>query len=182
MFNLHVDRNVSPWSLMLVDHADQILMTWRCHAPPLSTRTALVRQLRYIANEVDSLIGGADTVVVIGVWAHFGPLPIEMYIRRMLSIRSAVQRLLDRAPNTVVIMRSGALREQNLYISRSYSDWYYMQNDRVLRSLFKGVNVHWVDAWEMVLANDLRHNIHPKSPIIKNMVDILLTHVCPIKG
>jgi len=167
---------------MLVDHADNILMTWRCHAPPLSTATALVRQLRYIANEVDSLIGGADTVVVIGVWAHFGPLPIEMYIRRMLSIRSAVQQLLDRAPNTVVIMRSGAPRDMTLYMSQSYSDWYSMQIDRVLRSVFKGLNVHWVDAWEMVVANDLGHNIHPLPPIIKNMVDVLLTHVCPIKG
>ncbi|KAF3855813.1 hypothetical protein F7725_016536 [Dissostichus mawsoni] len=140
------------------------------------TATVLVRQLRYIANELDGLIGGADTVVVIGVWAHFGPLPIEIYIRRMLSIRSAVQQLLDRAPNTVVIMRSGAPRDMTLYMSQSYSDWYSMQIDRVLRSLFKGVNVHWVDAWEMVVANDLGHNIHPLPPIIKNMVDILLTH------
>ncbi|KAI9532374.1 hypothetical protein NQZ68_032572 [Dissostichus eleginoides] len=179
-FNLHMDVNAGPH--MLVNHADNILMTWRCHAPPLSTATVLVRQLRYIANELDGLIGGADTVVVIGVWAHFGPLPIEIYIRRMLSIRSAVQRLLDRAPNTVVIMRSGAPRDMTLYMSQSYSDWYSMQIDRVLRSLFKGVNVHWVDAWEMVVANDLDHNIHPLPPIIKNMVDVLLTHVCPIKG
>ncbi|XP_033977822.1 NXPE family member 3-like [Trematomus bernacchii] len=179
-FNLHVDVKVGP--LMAVDHADNILMTYRCHAPPLSFTTVPVSELRYIANELDGLIGGADTVVVIGVWAHFGSLPIELYIRRLLSIRSAVQRLLDRAPDTVVIMRSGHPRDMTLYISQSYSDWYSMQIDRVLRSVFKGVNVHWVDAWEMVVANDLGHNIHPLTPIIKNMMDVLLTHVCPIKG
>ncbi|XP_063768059.1 LOW QUALITY PROTEIN: NXPE family member 3-like [Eleginops maclovinus] len=180
LFNLHVDVKVGPG--MAVDHADNILMTWRCHAPPLSFTTVPVNELRYIANELDGLVGGADHIVVLSIWAHFDSLPIVDYIRRLMSIRSAVQRLLDRAPDTLVVIRNGNPRDMSLYMALINSDWYTRQCDRVLRLVFKGVNVRWVDAWEMVIAHDLGHNIHPNPPIIKNMIDLLLSYVCPIQG
>ncbi|KAF3848217.1 hypothetical protein F7725_021245 [Dissostichus mawsoni] len=72
-------------------------------------------EIRYIANELDELIGAPNTVVVFGIWAHFGSFPIEVYIRRLQRIRSAVVRLLDRAPKTVIIIRTANPKALWLY-------------------------------------------------------------------
>ncbi|XP_029287904.1 NXPE family member 3-like [Cottoperca gobio] len=176
-FDLQEDKLVGPF--MAVDHTNNILMTYHYHGPPLSFKNVPTSELRYVANELDDLTGGANTVVVIGVWAHFTSFPMEVYIRRLLGIRRAVMRLLDRAPHTLVIIRTGKPRSLTLYYSLINVDWYTTQFNKVLRALFTGLNVHWIDAWEMVVAHHLPHDIHPQTPIIKNMIDILLSHICP---
>ncbi|XP_029902325.1 NXPE family member 3-like [Myripristis murdjan] len=178
-FNLHSVKKTGPF--MSVDMARNILVKYRPHAPPLSWTTIPANELHYIANELDGIFGGSRTVVVLSVWAHFGSYPIEVYIRRLQSIRRAVLRLLDRAPDTLVVIRTANLRALTLGIALTNSDWYSLQRDRALRAVFKGLNVHLVDAWDMVLAHYLSHEIHPRPPIIKNMVDVLLSYICPQK-
>uniref|UniRef100_A0A8C5HT32 Neurexophilin and PC-esterase domain family, member 3 n=1 Tax=Gouania willdenowi TaxID=441366 RepID=A0A8C5HT32_GOUWI len=129
--------------------------------------------LHYNANKLDSIMGGSNTVVALSVWAHFGNFPLEIYIRRLLSIRRAVLRLLTRAPDTLVVIRGGNPRALSLSISIFNSNWYSLQCNKALKAMFQGMNVHLVDAWEMTLAHSLPHNIHPPPPIIKNMVNVL---------
>ncbi|XP_070785043.1 NXPE family member 3-like [Enoplosus armatus] len=179
-FNLHNNKQVGPF--MALDNANNILVTYRCHGPPLSFTIVPISELRYIANELDGLIGGTNTVVVFGIWAHFGSFPIELYIRRLQSIRRAVVRLLDRAPGTLVVIRTGNPRAMVLPVALTNSDWYSLQRDKVLRAMFKGLNVRLVDAWEMSLAHHLPHDIHPPRPIVKNMINLLLSYICPQKG
>uniref|UniRef100_A0A3P8U540 Neurexophilin and PC-esterase domain family member 3 n=1 Tax=Amphiprion percula TaxID=161767 RepID=A0A3P8U540_AMPPE len=167
---------------MAMDIPNNILMTFRCHGPPFRCHPVPISELRYIANELDSVIGGTNTVVIFGIWAHFGSYPMEVYIRRLQSIRRAVIRLLNRSPGTVVIIRTANPKALTLFESLANSDWYSLQNDKVLRAIFKGLNVHLVDAWEMVLAHHLPHNLHPQPPIIKNMINVLLSYICPIKS
>ncbi|XP_029902323.1 NXPE family member 3-like [Myripristis murdjan] len=176
-FNLHSVKKTGPF--MSVDMARNILVKYRPHAPPLSWTVIPANELHYIANELDGIVGGSRTVVVLSVWAHFGSYPIEVYIRRLQSIHRAVLRLLDRAPDTLVVIRTANLRALTLGIALSNSDWYSLQQDRALRAVFKGLNVHLVDAWDMVLAHHLSHEIHPQPPIIKNMIDVLLSYICP---
>ncbi len=163
---------------MALDHANSILVTYRCHGPPISFTPVPTSELRYIANELDGLTGGTNTVVVIGIWAHFSSFPVEIYIRRLQSIRRAVMRLLDRAPGTRVVIRTANLRALTLPVALTYSDWYSLQLYKVLRTMFKGLDVHWVDAWEMSLAHKEPHDVHPKPPIIKNMINVLLSYIC----
>ncbi|TDG96915.1 hypothetical protein EPR50_G00233920 [Perca flavescens] len=89
---------------MALDYANNILVKYHFHGPPICIVPVSTSKLRYIANEIDGLIGGTNTVVVFGIWAHFGTFPMQTYIRRLLNIRRAVVRLLDRAPGTVVII------------------------------------------------------------------------------
>uniref|UniRef100_A0A3Q3IMQ3 NXPE C-terminal domain-containing protein n=1 Tax=Monopterus albus TaxID=43700 RepID=A0A3Q3IMQ3_MONAL len=138
--------------------------------------------LHYIANELDGLTGGTNTVVVVSIGAHFCPFPIEMYIRRLQDIRRAVVRLLDRAPGTLVIIRTVNLRALNLDIALFLSDWYLLQFDKVLRAMFKGLSVHLVHAWEMSLAHHVPHDIHPLPPVVTNMINVLLSYICPQKS
>ncbi|XP_070784871.1 NXPE family member 3-like [Enoplosus armatus] len=179
-FDLHTLKKVGPF--MALDYVNNILVTFRCHGPPIRIVNVQTSELRYIANELDGLIGGTNAVVVFGIWAHFGNFPIELYIRRLQSIRRAVVRLLDRAPGTLVVIRTGNPKALSFSVSLTNSDWYSLQRDKVLRAMFKGLNVRLVDAWEMTLAHHLPHNLHPKPPIIKNMIDVLLSYICPQNG
>ncbi|XP_056459056.1 NXPE family member 3-like [Gadus chalcogrammus] len=176
-FNLHRSKMVGP--LMAVDSKHNILMKYRCHGPPIRIRPVVVSELRYVANELDGLAGGPDTVVLFSVWAHFTSFPVEVYIRRMRHIRRATVRLLARGPGTLVVIRSANFVAMDQTTSTHSSDWFSLQMDGVLRAMFQGLAVVLVDAWEMTLAHHSAHNIHPPPPIIKNMVDLVLAHVCP---
>ncbi|XP_030006454.1 NXPE family member 3-like isoform X2 [Sphaeramia orbicularis] len=179
-FNLHSLKQPGPF--MALDYPNNIMVTFRCHGPPIRILNVQTSQLHYIANELDNVVGGSNTVIVIGIWAHFGNFPIDIYIRRLQTIRRAVMHLLDRAPGTLVIIRTANLKDLTLLGSFSNSDWYSLQQDKVLRAVFKGINVHLVDAWEMTLAHHLPHNLHPQPPIIKNMINVVLSYICPKRG
>ncbi|XP_074481588.1 NXPE family member 3-like [Sebastes fasciatus] len=179
-FDLHSQRQIGPF--MALDYVNNILVTFRCHGPPIRFSKVPTSELRYIANELDGLTGGTNTVVVFGIWSHLGTFPVEIYIRRLQSIRRAVVRLLDRAPGTLVVIRTANPKALTLYETITNSDWFSLQREKVLRAVFKGLNVHLIDAWEMVLAHHLPHNLHPEPPIIKNMIDVLLSYICPQKG
>nr|XP_040031187.1 NXPE family member 3-like [Gasterosteus aculeatus aculeatus] len=179
-FDLHSPKQAGPY--ISLDFANNILVTSRFHGPPIRIVVVSTSELRYIANEIDGLIGGPNTVVVFGIWAHFGTFPMEIYIRRLQSIRRAVVRLLDRAPGTLVVIRTGNPKDLNLFVSLTNSDWHSLQCNKVLRAMFKGLNVHLIDAWEMTLAHHRPHNLHPPPPIIKNMINHLLSYICPQKG
>ncbi|XP_049891818.1 NXPE family member 3-like isoform X3 [Epinephelus moara] len=176
-FDLHSPRQVGPF--MALNYANNIMVTFRCHGPPIRFGKVPASELRYIANELDGLTGGTNTVVVLGIWSHFSTFPMEVYIQRLQNIRRAVVQLLDRAPGTLVIIRSGNPKALTLYETITNSDWYTLQRDKVLRATFKGLNVHLIDAWEMVLAHHLPHSLHPQPPIIENMINVILSHICP---
>jgi len=167
---------------MALDYANNILVTFRCHGPPLRLAKIPTKDFRFIANELNGLVGGTKVVVVIGIWSHLGTFPMVIYIRRLQSIRRAVVRLLDRAPGTLVVIRTANLKALTLYETITNSDWFSLQRDKVLRAMFKGLNVHLIDAWEMTLAHHLPHNLHPQPPIIKNMIDHMLSYICPQKA
>ncbi|XP_075932235.1 NXPE family member 3-like [Anarhichas minor] len=179
-FDLHNPRITGP--LMSLDYANDILVTFRSHGPPIYFPPMETRVLHYIANELEGLIREPNIVVVITIWAHFGPFPMEIYIRRLQSIRRAVVRLLDTTPGTLVVIRTGNPKALTLDVTINYSDWFSLQHDKVLRAMFKGLNVHLIDAWEMTLAHHLPHDLHPPPPIIRNMINHLLSYICPQNG
>uniref|UniRef100_A0A3B5MLG7 NXPE C-terminal domain-containing protein n=1 Tax=Xiphophorus couchianus TaxID=32473 RepID=A0A3B5MLG7_9TELE len=178
-FDLQTSKQSGP--LMALDYVNKILVTFRSHGPPIRFASSSVSQLQYVANELDRVIGGSNTVVVIGVWSHFSTFPVEVYVRRLLNIRKAVARLLNRAPGTTVVVRTANPKEMTLYESLTNSDWFSLQRDKILREIFRGTKVQLVDAWEMILAHHLPHKLHPDSDILKNMVDVLLSFACPLK-
>ncbi|XP_029969971.1 NXPE family member 3-like [Salarias fasciatus] len=178
VYNLHKLKQSGPY--VALDSAKNIFVTYRCHGLPIRMARSPVTELHYVANELDGVTGGKTTVVVFGVWAHFTTFPIKYYIRRIMSIRKAVVRLLARAPDTKIIIRTANLKKISTPFSALVGgDWLSLQRDKILRTMFKGMNVYFVDAWEMTVAHYLKHDIHPPRPIIKNMIDVVLSYICP---
>ncbi|XP_039861292.1 NXPE family member 3 isoform X2 [Simochromis diagramma] len=176
-FNLYNPKKVGP--LMAVDSTHNILLKYRCHGPPIRFSTVMSSELRYVSNELDGLSGGPNVVVVLSIWSHFSTFPVDIYIRRLRHIRQALVRLIDRAPGTLIVIRSANLQALDQEVSLYNSDWYSQQLDQVLRTMFKGLNVLVVDAWQMTLAHHLPHALHPPPPIVKQMIDMLLSYICP---
>ncbi|XP_036977172.1 NXPE family member 3-like [Acanthopagrus latus] len=179
-FDLHSQRKAGPF--ISLDYTNNILMKYRFHGPPIRTVPVPISELRYMASELNGVTGGSNTVVIFCVWAHFGTFPMELYIRRLQTIRRAVVQLLDRAPDTLVIIRTGNPKELTFTAAQTNSDWQTYQVNKVLRAMFKGLNVHFVNAWEMTLAHHLPHDLHPKPPIIKNMINVIMSYMCPQQG
>uniref|UniRef100_G3SPF5 Neurexophilin and PC-esterase domain family member 3 n=1 Tax=Loxodonta africana TaxID=9785 RepID=G3SPF5_LOXAF len=176
-FNLGSPKNVGPF--LAVDKKHNILLKYRCHGPPIRFTTVFSNELRYVANELNGIVGGKNTVVAIAIWSHFSTFPLEVYIRRLRNIRRAVIQLLDRSPKTVVVIRTANAQELGPEASLFSSDWYNFQLDTILRKMFSGVGVYLVDAWEMTLAHYLPHKLHPDEIIVKNQLDMFLSFVCP---
>ncbi|NWV20162.1 NXPE3 protein, partial [Origma solitaria] len=178
-FNLGSPKNVGPF--MSVDLKHNILLKFRCHGPPIRFSTVFSSELRYIANELNGIVGGRNTVIAITIWSHFSTFPVEVYIRRLRNIRRAIVQLLDRSPKTVIVIRTANVQELGPEVSLFNSDWYSFQLDSVMRKMFSGIAVHFVDAWEMSVAHYLPHNLHPNEIIVKNQIDAFLSHVCPLQ-
>uniref|UniRef100_G3UD97 Neurexophilin and PC-esterase domain family member 3 n=1 Tax=Loxodonta africana TaxID=9785 RepID=G3UD97_LOXAF len=171
-----IGANVGPF--LAVDKKHNILLKYRCHGPPIRFTTVFSNELRYVANELNGIVGGKNTVVAIAIWSHFSTFPLEVYIRRLRNIRRAVIQLLDRSPKTVVVIRTANAQELGPEASLFSSDWYNFQLDTILRKMFSGVGVYLVDAWEMTLAHYLPHKLHPDEIIVKNQLDMFLSFVC----
>ncbi|XP_059822008.1 NXPE family member 3-like [Hypanus sabinus] len=165
--------------LLAVDKEHNIMVEFRVHGPPIQFYNIWSQLLRYTSNKIDEVRGGKDTVIAITLCVHFASYPIEVYIRRLQYIRRSILLLLGRSPDTVVVIKTANVRALTPSFSLRQSDWFSYQLDLVLRRIFAGMNVAFVDAWEMTIAHYLPHNIHPHQLIIKNEMDVFLSFVCP---
>ncbi|XP_016334555.1 NXPE family member 3-like [Sinocyclocheilus anshuiensis] len=172
--NLHVQYQSGP--LLAVDVKNNIDLHWRAHGVPLRSRKSAVANLHYISNEIDGLAGGPHMVIMFNLGPHFTTYPLDFFTHRVLRIRKAVLALLQRAPDTTVIIKTVNTGYKDIF----GSDWYSLQLDRILRWAFQDVGVYILDVWQMTACHYSKENIHPGTVIIKNEIDILLSFVCPV--
>lgn len=176
-FDLGYSGNAGP--LCALDKEHNIMVEFSVHGPPVQFYNIWSQQLRYISNKIDEIKGGRNTVIGITLCAHFTAYPIEVYIWRLQSIRRSILRLLGRSPDTLVVIKTANVRALTQRLSIYQSDWFSYQLDSVLRRILAGINVAFVDAWEMTIAHYLPHNIHPHQVIVKNEIDVFLSYMCP---
>ncbi|XP_048396679.1 NXPE family member 3-like [Stegostoma tigrinum] len=162
------------------DAVNKIKMEYYPHGTPIRIIPILSQDLTFIANKLDDIKDENSTVVAFGIWSHFNSFPVETYIRRLQNIRRSILRLLGRSPDTVVVIKTANVQALPDDVSLYNSDWYSYQLDLVMRKMFEGINVAFVDAWEMTLAHYLPHKTHSEQIIIKNEVDVFLSYVCPL--
>ncbi|XP_041066800.1 NXPE family member 3-like [Carcharodon carcharias] len=101
IFNLGNPKNIGPH--LAVDLENNIMVEYRPHGPPIRFNTVSSQDLHYVANVLDEIKGGKDTVIGITLWSHYSTFPVEVYIRRLQNIRRSILQLLGRNPDTVVM-------------------------------------------------------------------------------
>ncbi|XP_075132068.1 NXPE family member 3-like [Leptodactylus fuscus] len=171
--NLHVFHQTGP--LLATDPDHNYVVEWRAHQKPLRMGRIAVKELHYIATEVDRLGARQGMVVVLTCWSHFLTYPIAFYVHRLRHIREAVIQLMERSPDTKILIKSA----NTGYKFPFGSDWLSYQLDIVMRAMFSELPVTILDTWQMTTCHRLPEDLHPPEIIIRNEVDLMLSFICP---
>ncbi|XP_019632382.1 PREDICTED: NXPE family member 3-like [Branchiostoma belcheri] len=168
-------HNTGP--LLAHDSENNITVKFRIHGPPLRSAWTATAHLKYVANAIDEIRGGPNDVVGISVCAHFTSYPVDVYRERLAAIRAALERLLHRSPDTIVVIKSANTRTGNELIG---GNWLLHKLDLMMREIFAGMKVVFLDAWEMTSAHWSEDNIHPSSEVVKQELEFLCSFICPL--
>ncbi|XP_041425146.1 NXPE family member 1 isoform X2 [Xenopus laevis] len=160
-----------------MDMKKNIYIQWKKHGHPFVTQSFFtVKDYTSVPQEIDRLAGGANTVIVIALGQHFRPFPITLFIRRLLNVRKAIERLFIRSPDTKVIIKSENTREINTDVER-FSDFHGYIQYLLAKNIFHGLNVGVIDAWDMTVASGSL-NLHPSKPILKSQINLFFEYLC----
>ncbi|XP_056404391.1 NXPE family member 2-like [Hyla sarda] len=174
----YFDDHGTGWhkTLVAIDVTNNLQIQWKKHGHPFVTQSFFnMKDHSYIANEIDRIGGGAYTIIVISVGHHFRPFPLDLFIRRVLNIRKAIENLFLRSPDTKVIIKSENTREINTDVER-FSDFHGYVQYLLVKDIFKGLNVGVIDAWDMTTAYG-SYDIHPPETVIKNEIRLFLSYI-----
>uniref|UniRef100_A0A8C5MG83 NXPE C-terminal domain-containing protein n=1 Tax=Leptobrachium leishanense TaxID=445787 RepID=A0A8C5MG83_9ANUR len=160
-----------------VDLKRNIIVQWKRHTIPfISTGYQSYTEERTIPRETDLIGGHQHTVIVINIGIHFRAHPLHHFIRRLLNIRRALERLFLRSPQTKVIIKT----EHSGNIKNGYEDFGdlhgYVQY-LTLALVFNDINVGFVNGWDMTSAFNAKI-VHPPDTYVQNEVDMLMTYIC----
>lgn len=162
---------------LAVDLDEKISIQWQKHGYPLiGSLVYSVKEIENIARIIDRTGGEKNTVIVISLGQHFRPFPIDLFIRRALNVHKALQRLLLRSPDTVVVLKTENTRELNSDVER-FSDFHGYTQYLALKDIFQDLNVGVIDAWDMTVAYGI-NNVHPPEDVVRSQINIFLNYIC----
>ncbi|XP_018423226.1 PREDICTED: NXPE family member 4-like [Nanorana parkeri] len=154
-----------------------IYVSYKRHGFPLEHPSFYYfKEDMYTSRQIDQRAGGKDTIFVITLGQHFRLFPIKIFIKRVLNIRRAVERLLLRSPDTKVIIKSENTRELQAPVEMK-GDLYGYPQYLVLREVFQGINVGFVDAWDMTVAAGSL-NVHPYGHTFASIMSLAFSFAC----
>ncbi|KAL4601579.1 NXPE family member 2-like isoform X1 [Arapaima gigas] len=167
-------------SMMIANHHSNFTIEWKNHGHPwITVRRIKIAESRYISRDLDSIkVEGKEeqVVVVISVGQHFRAFPLELFVRRLLSLRRAIQRLQTRILGTQVFIKLENTREFSSEQER-FSDWHGHLQNLAQKKVFGDLNVGFIDAWDMTVAANT-FSIHPSEAIIANEMAVFLSYLC----
>uniref|UniRef100_A0A2K6T3F7 Neurexophilin and PC-esterase domain family member 4 n=2 Tax=Saimiri boliviensis TaxID=27679 RepID=A0A2K6T3F7_SAIBB len=162
---------------LAVDLDRNINIQWQKHCYPLiGSMTYSVKEIEYLTRAIDRTGGEKNTIVVISLGQHFRPFPIDVFIRRALNVHKAVQHLLLRSPDTLVIIKTENIREMYNDAER-FSDFHGYIQYLTIKDIFQDLSVSIVDAWDITIAYGT-NNVHPPQHVVRNQINILLNYIC----
>ncbi|XP_069486251.1 NXPE family member 1-like [Ambystoma mexicanum] len=164
-------------SLLKVDVDRNIQIRFQRHGDPfVSMDFHSIMENPTIPEQIDRIGGHQNTVIIFTAGTHFKGFPLHIYIRRVINIRKAIQRLLLRSPATKVILKTENTAWHANHIE-AVSDLHGYFQYLVMNSLMKGLNIATIDAWDMTTAA-ATNDVHPSPIVIENEISLLLTFLC----
>ncbi|XP_077106682.1 NXPE family member 1-like [Ranitomeya variabilis] len=160
-----------------VDIERNIQVIWKRHGRPFVYLGFIsLREERSIPREIDLIGGNEHTVIALNIGVHFRLFPAHHYIRRLLNIRHAIERLFLRSPETKVIIKT----ENTSVMETEYegmTDFHAYVHYFIMEIVFKDLNVGFVNGWDMTTAFNT-NELHPPEPYLRNEVNMLMTYIC----
>ncbi|CAH1266717.1 NXPE3 [Branchiostoma lanceolatum] len=132
-----------------------------------------------VSTEIERMVGGANVVLVLSLCSHFTAEPKHVYSNRMYEVRSAIQELHKKYPETTVIVKTCNTRHHQHYReSIQMSDWLADQLNQEMRGILGDLNVAILDVWDMTVSQRYPPNIHPNVNVVDNELNILISYIC----
>ncbi|XP_071978659.1 NXPE family member 4-like [Engystomops pustulosus] len=177
-FRYHL-RGWTSWALTLeaMNMEKDIYVSYKRHGFPLDHASFYYfKEDLYTSQQIDRHAGGKDTIIVVTMGQHFRQFPLKIFIQRAINIRRAVERLLLRSPDTKVIIKTENTREITAAVEKR-GDFHGYTQYLVLREVFQGINVGFVDAWDMTVASATAA-VHPPGYTFASIMSLTFTFAC----
>ncbi|XP_006819525.1 NXPE family member 3-like [Saccoglossus kowalevskii] len=173
------DYNVSgedAYDMMVTDLKNNVNFTFHHHALSLHGFVPISR-FPFSIDVLDELTAPkCNYVIVISLWAHFDFWTTDSYTERLSMIAKGIQHLRGRCPNTVIAIKGSHVRNSML------NYWIYYDMNRIMKDVFRGHGVFFIDIWDMNFAFVAAHQgtmtIHMPMTLIKEEVYMFLSHAC----
>ncbi|XP_072050969.1 NXPE family member 3-like [Amphiura filiformis] len=163
-----------------IDKANNISIYFNFHGYPIALRNLDVKQIHYVAEQLDSYTNLENTIICLCLWAHFTGTNLQYYRNRLQSVKDAIVRLRQRNPHVRVLIKSANTREHSSDFDRS--NWYSWEVHKVMRQFFSGFpGVTVIDVWDMTIGHRTGYNLHPAIDIISQEIDMFLSFLCPVE-
>ncbi|XP_053547162.1 NXPE family member 4-like [Bombina bombina] len=172
-------KGFSQWqnTLLALNMEKDIYVSFKRHGFPLeSSIFYYFQEDMYTSRQIDMQGGGKDTIIMITMGQHFRQFPLHLFIKRAINIRRAIERLFLRSPDTKVIIKTENIREITNMVER-LGDFHGYCQYLVLREVFKGLDVGFVDAWDMSVSSGIE-NVHPPGNLLENIMSLSFTFAC----
>ncbi|XP_075037569.1 NXPE family member 4-like [Mixophyes fleayi] len=173
------EKGWSGWekTLLAMNVEKDLYISYRRHGIPLEHFAYYnFKDDMYMSRQIDQLPGGKDTIIAITMGQHFRFFSIKLFMKRALNIRRAIERLFLRSPDTKVIIKSENTRKTDSPVERQ-SDFHGYTQYLVLREVFQGMNVGFVDAWDMTVASATPTH-HPEGYTLSSIMSLTFTFAC----
>lgn len=172
----HTEDEMQSWqkTLLAINQEKFIYIQWKKHTFPFVSKTFYsIKEDAYMARQIDQVGGGENTIIVLTLGQHFRPFPLRVFIRSAINVRKAVERLLIRSPRTKVIIKEENARDMDIDMER-FSDFHGHVQYLLLRDIFHGLNVGFVDGLDMTIAYAC-DVIHPPQEVLENIISMSFT-------
>ncbi|XP_006822623.1 NXPE family member 3-like [Saccoglossus kowalevskii] len=119
-------------------------------------------------------------VVILNFSFHYGRWSIRSYVERVFRAKLASERLLQRCPNSKVIIKLAHARDNNWRGQNIHSNnWLYYDMNRIIRRVFGGIGVVFLDVWDMVDSSFDENQVHMSTVVMRQELYLLLSYICP---
>lgn len=148
--------------------------------PIIGSKKVKVQNIHYAATEIDNLVGGPNVIIFLSYWAHFSMTGTKFYEKRITLVKEAIYRLLDRSPETKVVMKGANTRGYSGDIVNVLSsDWHSLHLEKTLRKCFQNdTDFGFIDSWDITQVQPFSDNVHPRHSIVGTYIDLFMTYIC----
>ncbi|XP_077985275.1 NXPE family member 3-like [Glandiceps talaboti] len=143
-----------------------------------------VTSLNFESDVIDAIpqeaCNNSRVVFIVNFSFHFVTWTTSTYLERLFHAKLAIVRFLNRCPGSMVLIRLSNPRENDQINQRVHSsDWILYDQNRMIRRVFGGIEVKFIDVWDMVLSHHEPNVVHMPMYIIKQQVEMMLSYICP---
>ncbi|XP_077864970.1 NXPE family member 1-like [Saccoglossus kowalevskii] len=129
---------------------------------------------------VQSNCSTTNHVIVLNFAYHYGAFTNRAFLERIYQAKLAVQRLMLRCPTTKIVIKLAHPRD-NAFIEQTIhsANWVFYDINRMIRRVFGGIGIHFLDIWDMVLSSFKKYTVHMPDTVIVQEVHLMLSYICP---